>query len=697
MKLCREGCHEQIELEMSPHVAKRVVMRLDVFPSIDADSHFLGSTILIENTTIMKQVKDHLQHQLAIEQLISNISTRFISINDADMDKEIVNVLKIVCEIENARECSIENLQSSQIKSRMKYCSFNEKLAAEEKYQRIDQDGFETVFLTIVIKSETLGYFKFSQEKYRDTWFDNDSQLILLIGEIIINALIRKENEQNIKLNENRLATTLHSIGDAVIATDPEGQIVLMNRMAEVLTGWSWEQARGNLLNKVFSPVVDNIESIQKMREFNSFLPMSETDNSLLLTSKDGQLYYISVNSSRIEDAAKNFYGEVTVFRDVTKSKHENDEIRYISYHDKLTGLYNRTFFEEEMQRLNTRRQFPITIILGDCNGLKIANDIFGHLEGDRLLQSIANIIRRATRHEDIVARWGGDEFAIIMPQTDEKIAAEVRERILGLCANSELSPIKPSLAMGCATATDTAVSPIELLKLAEDRMYRHKLMEAKSNRNSLISSIEKMVYEKSYETEEHANRLSDLSKVIGRAVGLSEFEMEELSLLSVLHDIGKIGIPDQILLKNGPLTGEEWEIMRKHSEKGYNLAKETPELQNIADAILHHHERWDGSGYPAGLSGDKIPKLSRILTIIDTYDVITHSRSYKLAQSSDDALKEIQNCAGSQFDPEMTKVFVDIMTEKLSNVSGHLPIPIAQSRNLSCKLNSYPMKGGEY
>ncbi len=192
--------------------------------------------------------------------------------------------------------------------------------------------------------------------------------------------------------------------------------------------------------------------------------------------------------------------------------------------------------------------------------------------------------------------------------------------------------------------------------------MYRHKLTEGKSARNSILLSIEKMLYEKSCETEEHAARIALISNKVGQALGLDDYEMEELGLLSKLHDMGKIGIPDNILLKPGKLDDREWELMKKHSEKGYELAKSTPELNNIADLILHHHERWDGGGYPSGLQGDDIPKLSRVLSIIDAYDVITHSRAYKPIQSKQEALQEIEKCAGKQFDPEISRIFIDIM-----------------------------------
>jgi len=667
---CRNGLASRLDLVLYPYARKgKLIYQAQVFPSLDQTGNLVALTLRLSDQTASKQTESLLSRRLDIEQMITQISSRFIAVKPDGLEQEIMAALRLVCEFENALECSIEMVPSSyfQRRSAMSYQNENRHSDLKTALDSPTNDRFEIIGVPIEIDSETVAYIRIRQDKYHDLWFDSDLKLIRLIGEIIVNAQIRHDHTQAIRLNERRLATTLLSMGEGVIATDPKGRVILMNRRAEQMTGWEQDSAKNLVLGQIFSPAkVQVTDAAQDRWAVNPGHPLSETDNSLLLVAKTGERFYISTTTSRVEDEKGQLYGEVTVFRDVTQSKKENDAIRYISYHDRLTGLYNRAFFEEEMHRLNTCRQYPITIILGDCNGLKISNDIFGHLEGDRLLKAIAQIIRLSIRHEDIAARWGGDEFAIILPQTDEPGAQVICERILNLCASSNHRPIPPSLALGCATASSMDTDLTDLLKLAEDRMYRHKLMEGKTYRKNLISSIEKMIHEKSFETEDHVSRLSALSSQIGQAIGLGDSEMAELRLLCVLHDVGKIGIPDKILAKEGPLNREEWEVVRKHPEKGYNLAKATPELKNIAEAILHHHERWDGTGYPSGLKGEQIPLLARVLAIIDTFDVITHTRSYKKAQSVRAALREIDQCAGGQFDPELSRIFISIMQEAL-------------------------------
>lgn len=657
LESCIQGKPETQILEFRSFSGKRHFYMVEIFPTIGMTGQFLGAVIMLNNVTNEEIIKERFDHRLALEKLISLISTQFISIDVNQLEQAIESVLKNIGNLEGAHESYVEIYPSDKIKNGLKCSVVNQHQSGN--------DQSKTISIPIRSEAAEIGQFRFVQSDYQSEWLDEDIELIHLIGEIIINALIRKENELQIILNEMRLLTTLHSIGDAVIATDERMNIIFINRIAELLIGCNFEKALHKPLPELFNPIPvsnpfagDVDQEIESENEFG-------TSNFHIFHSIDGEEYYISYSQAEIRDANGTFYGHVTTFRDVTKQKLESDEIRYISYHDKLTGLYNRAFFEEEMIRLNTPRQYPITIILGDCNGLKIANDIFGHLEGDKLLQNISEILKEATRKEDIVARWGGDEFAIILPRTDEKSGAEARDRILKICSEAKCDPIQPSIALGSATNTEGEISSSDLqsvLRLAEDRMYRHKLMERKSSRNSILQSLEKMIFEKSNETEEHARRMTQIADKLGHELGLNDFELEELSLLAVLHDIGKIGIPDSILQKPEQLDEVEWEIMKRHTVKGFDLAKSTPELNNISESILHHHEHWDGHGYPSGLSGENIPKLSRILSVIDAYDVITNARPYKNAQSKEDAINEIRRCSGSQFDPLIVESFIEIM-----------------------------------
>jgi diguanylate cyclase (GGDEF)-like protein len=300
--------------------------------------------------------------------------------------------------------------------------------------------------------------------------------------------------------------------------------------------------------------------------------------------------------------------------------------------------------------------------IMGDVNGLKLVNDIFGHQEGDMLLRKIADVLKTSCRKEDLVARWGGDEFVVLLPRTTEAHAIEFAKRVRKLCGETNGVLIYPSIALGIAVKEEPDQDLRNVMKAAEDRMYRNKLVDGKSTRSAIIHSLQRTVQERSLETGDHALRLKNMVVEVGRAVALPEDKLDELSLLAVLHDIGKIGVPDQILAKPGRLLPEEWEAMQAHLEIGYRIVDSTPELAHIGEALLAHHEWWDGTGYPKKLKGEQIPLISRILAIVDAYDVMTHDRPYRKAVSMQDAIREIQECANTQFDPQLVDVFVRIM-----------------------------------
>lgn len=192
--------------------------------------------------------------------------------------------------------------------------------------------------------------------------------------------------------------------------------------------------------------------------------------------------------------------------------------------------------------------------------------------------------------------------------------------------------------------------------------MYKNKLTEGQSAKNTLLKSLLKTLSTNSQETEEHALRLRKLALAIGNEIGLAEFELDKLSLLTSLHDIGKIVVPQSLLMKKGELTDKEWDIIKTHPEKGYRIASATPEFAHVADDILSHHERWDGGGYPRGFEGDRIPLPARIVAIVDAYDAMVNQRPHNHVLTHSEALDEIRRCAGTQFDPHLVDVFLEIM-----------------------------------
>ena len=344
-----------------------------------------------------------------------------------------------------------------------------------------------------------------------------------------------------------------------------------------------------------------------------------------------------------------------------------NSRMQKAAYSDLLTGVYNRNYLELRLSDFEKMGNLPFSVIMGDLNGLKITNDVFGHSAGDWLLKKTAEILRRNSSDNDLVFRWGGDEFVILLPGKNRKEAEKLCQSIKReyTKVNSE-SNLKLSLSLGTATREFGKLELMELVKKAEDRMYKHKLLETRSYRSSLVFSLEETLSEKNYETAGHAERMTSLARRLGEKMDLSHSELDDLRLLALLHDVGKVVVNDDILNKPGPLNEKEWEEMKKHSEAGYRIAQASLDLAGIANFILHHHERWDGTGYPLGRKGKEIPLLSRIISVVDAYDVMTHSRPYKKAISHEEALKELKRCAGTQFDSKIVQVFSTLEFDKL-------------------------------
>ncbi|MFP4021491.1 MAG: HD-GYP domain-containing protein, partial [Halanaerobium sp.] len=304
----------------------------------------------------------------------------------------------------------------------------------------------------------------------------------------------------------------------------------------------------------------------------------------------------------------------------------------------------------------------PISIIMGDLNGLKIINDSYGQKMGDKLLIKTAEMLKELVRADDILARYGGDEFTILLPKTSNKIAQKIVKRIKNKSREQNVDEISLSISLGKATKVEKNQKITEIIKSAEDNLYQNKLSESRSSKSNIVQGLLNTLNAKSSETKEHAVRMTKLAFDFGEKLGLSNSKLNRLSLLATLHDIGKTSISEKILKKPAKLTDAEWELIKEHPERGAKIAAASEEFAAITDEILYHHEKWDGSGYPDGLEREEIPYLARIITIIDSYDVMTNDRPYSKAMSREEALKEIKNCAGSQFDPQLAENFIALI-----------------------------------
>lgn len=333
--------------------------------------------------------------------------------------------------------------------------------------------------------------------------------------------------------------------------------------------------------------------------------------------------------------------------------------------HDRLTGVYNRYTFEKLLARPAAQDDWPVSIIIGDINGLRLINEKYSQYAGDAVISAVASIIKQNCRRGDLIGRTSGGEFTVYMHGAGVAAAQEMIRRILSDCRSAGVQAggqvIGISLALGVATRVAPGQNLADLQREAAENMNKRKLLESHCVHHAVSTSLRSALHNKSLETEAHIERMVKLTRFIGSQMNLSASDLDCLELLAIMHDLGKVAIPDSILNKAGPLIDEEWVIMKRHPELGCRIASAFPELASIADDILSHHERWDGTGYPRGLASDEIPLVARIVAVVDAFDAMTTERPYRSALSVEQALAEIRRCAGTQFDPAVVDTFIQL------------------------------------
>ncbi|OEF95623.1 bifunctional diguanylate cyclase/phosphohydrolase [Desulfuribacillus alkaliarsenatis] len=528
--------------------------------------------------------------------------------------------------------------------------------------QTLQELGYDLPFIVVsgtIGEEQAVALMKAGAHDY--VMKENTTRLAPVIKRELQEAKVRRlkrEAERNLQIKERNFRKLAENSLDYILRITHEGIINYANKAAELY----------------FKNIIETLAG-KEIKDISSLIPSAESENAMakvmgnqkpineeIQTANDRWIDWQFIPE---HDASNKISTIMFVGRDITGRKNLENELRYLSHHDPLTGLNNRIHLEKQMHILESIAAYPVGIVVCDIDGLKMINDSLGHEAGDMLLQQVGKLLKASLPTCATVARVGGDEFAILM----HKISLDAfKHSIESICDametyNDEHDKLPISLSIGYhySSGEDTI---IETYRKADNHMYREKLHKAQSTRSGIVQMLIKALEVRDFETEKHMERMEELAVLMGKKLQLPESKITDLRLFARFHDIGKVGIPDEILFKPGPLTGKELEVMKTHSEIGQKIARSASELQHIAGLILQHHEWWNGEGYPLGNKYEQIPLECRILAIADAYDAMTSNRPYRKAMSKEIALEEINKQKGIQFDPKLVELFLSLESE---------------------------------
>ena len=564
---------------------------------------------------------------------------RFLSINDM---YENMTGLKRVDIIGKTAHEVLPNIESTWI----------------EKYAEVVLTGKTSI---IEDYSQALGsYYRVVAYPYKE------NQFVIIAHDITE----QKEYEKQIISKEAEKSRIISNLPGVfyLCKFDDSWTMLFMSDACELLTGYAPADLIENHVISFSDLIVPKyrktlINQWNKSRELNQ-----QCNVEYELSKKDGSVIWIwEKGKAFFQDGEWYIEG---FLMDITNRKLSEERILYASNHDFLTGLPNRRYFDEKIIELDQFDNYPLIISMIDIDGLKVINDTYGHHIGDETIVKISRIIYDKFGHESFVARVGGDEFIIVSTKIDVTEFNKLRDDIFKEISNIKIYDIPISLSLGIAVKTNSSENIAEVIIKAENDMYSKKALHNQSSRNQVIVALFNSLKEKYEEERIHSDRVSHYCLLMGEKLNLANNEILELEFAGLIHDIGKITIPDYILKKPGKLSDDEWAIMKTHTTNGYQILRSADKYSNLADYALTHHEQWDGRGYPKGLKENEIPLYSRIISIADAYEAMTSNRPYRKALKVEDAIEELIRCAGSQFDPHLVDVFVNevIVEEQITH-----------------------------
>ncbi len=432
-------------------------------------------------------------------------------------------------------------------------------------------------------------------------------------------------------------------------------------------TGYTKDELEGVIIHDVLHhsyangdtyPLEDCI-SYKALKSKKPFMNIKE-----VIWSKNHAILPVLMSTELIIENGK-ATGVIVMMRNEDQAHNLSQSLIMMSYHDTLTGIFNRRYYQEEIKSIDNLTNLPISVISCDINGLKLINDAFGHVEGDTLLKNAVEVFTKFASNKDLIARIGGDEFVIIMTKTDKKTAQERITLMKEEAKKYTIHSIELSVSYGLATKTNIKQDYEDIYIQAEDLMYRDKLINVPSMRTTAIETIIKNLNESDPTIKLHSQNTSVISMFIATKMGYNAEFVTEIRMAGLLHDIGKIILNKDLLTKDGSLSVEEYEEIKKHSEIGFRILNSSTQVRVLSPYVLSHHEHYDGSGYPQGIKGNKIPVQSRILAVAEAIEVMLNKEtSYQKVKTKEELILELERCKGTQFDPAIVEIVLDNIDE---------------------------------
>lgn len=487
------------------------------------------------------------------------------------------------------------------------------------------------------------------QERNNIQWMNTH-----LENRVKIRTLELKDTIKKLSLSEQAFSLLLEKSIDAMFLVTPTKTIIDCNHAFLKLF---------NLTDKIQAlnnPITSFLPEYDALVEKSSRLSEDIFKNEFELTLPNQGLCYLDFQMTQVTLPETDVIH--VALRDITERVRFIEKLESLSYKDQLTNLYNRRYYNEKVLPQLIEADMPVSLILADVNGLKLINDTFGHMVGDRYLQEAGTLLTTIFSFKTVICRLGGDEFAIVCKTWEKQTVFDQIEQFKAQSKHIKIAGVPVSLSFGFSFITDFKVSFDEHYKIAEDYMYKNKVLESQNIRRRNIDMMIQTLHEKSPLIKRHSTRTTRYALRLGKSLGLTESKLKELELVGLLHDLGKIAVPDEILNKKEPLRNDEVQLIRQHPEIGYRILNTSEELSKLSEYVLHHHEHWDGTGYPAKQSGETIPLLSRIIAIADAYEAMTSPQPYHPAMTEREAIAILEASSGKEFDPDLIEKFLEIL-----------------------------------